>query len=154
MALIPKKTGAMELRDFRPISLISGVYKVYGKLLAERLKKVISKLENNHQMAVIQGRQIMDAALIASEWVDSRIKGEIPGIMCKLDIEKAYDHVNSEFLLNILRQKRFGDKWLKWIGFCIKTVRFSILVNGEPAGWRSSLPFPNYFSYGGTQQYD
>ncbi|XP_049391646.1 uncharacterized protein LOC125856127 [Solanum stenotomum] len=108
----------MELRDFRPISLISGVYKVFGKLLAERLKKVISKLVNNHQMTFIQGRQIMDAALITSECVDSRIKGEIPGIMCKLDIEKAYDHVNWEFLLNILRQ-----------------MGFSILVNGGSAGF-------------------
>ncbi|KAH0670732.1 hypothetical protein KY290_026130 [Solanum tuberosum] len=101
----------------------------------KRLKKVIGKLMNNHQMAFIQGRQIMDAALIESECVDSRIKGETPGIMCKLDIEKAYDHVNWKFLLNILRQMGFGDKWLKWIGFCIKTVRFSILVNGEPAGF-------------------
>ena len=77
VALIPKKTGAMELRDFRPISLISGVYKVFGKLLVKRLKKVISKLVNNHQMAFIQGRQLMDVALIASECADSRIKGEI-----------------------------------------------------------------------------
>ena len=29
----------------------------------------------------------------------------------------------------------FGEKWLKWIEFCIKTVRFSILVNGEPIGF-------------------
>ena len=45
--------------------------------MAERLKKVISKLVNNHQMAFIQGRQLMDVALIASERADSRIKGEI-----------------------------------------------------------------------------
>ncbi|KAH0751395.1 hypothetical protein KY285_004543 [Solanum tuberosum] len=135
VVLIPKKPGATELRDFRPISLIGGVYKIFAKLLAERVKKVISKLVNKHQMAFIQGRQILDAALIASECVDTRIKGETPGIMCKLDIEKAYDHVNWDFLINILRQMGFGEKWLKWIGFCIKTVRFSILINGEPAGF-------------------
>ncbi|WMV55131.1 hypothetical protein MTR67_048516 [Solanum verrucosum] len=28
----------------------------------------------------------------------------------------------------------FGEKWLKWIDFCIKTVKFSVLVNGEPVG--------------------
>ncbi|XP_049410708.1 uncharacterized protein LOC125873927 [Solanum stenotomum] len=85
----------------------------------------------------LMGRQILNAALIASECVDSRIKGETPGIMCKLDIEKAYDYVNWDFLINILRQMGFGEKWLKWIGFCIKTVRFSILINGEPAGFFS-----------------
>ena len=134
VALIPKKPGAVELRDFRPISLIGGVYKVFAKLLAERMKKVISKLVNRHPMAFIQGRQILDAALVASECVDSSIKSKTPGIMCKLDIEKAYDHVNWKFLLNILKQIGFGEKWLKWIEFCDRTVRFSTLVNGEPNG--------------------
>ena len=64
----------------------------------------------------------MDAALIASECIDSRMKGGVAGLLCKLDIQKAYDHVNWAFLLNVLRQMGFGSKWLKEV--CIKTVRF------------------------------
>ncbi|XP_049388500.1 secreted RxLR effector protein 78-like [Solanum stenotomum] len=109
-----------------------------AKLLAERLKRVVSKLVNKNQMAFIKGRQIMDAALIASECIDSRMKGGVAGILCKLDIQKAYDHVNWAFLLNVLRQMGFGSKWLKWIEVCIKTVKFSILVNGEPVGFFAS----------------
>lgn len=55
VALITKKTWATELRDFRPISLISGIYKVIAKLLAERLKRVVSKLVK-HLIASIKGR--------------------------------------------------------------------------------------------------
>jgi len=127
--------GANDLRDFRPISLITGVYKIIAKVLAERLKRVISKLVNKHQMDFVKGRQIMDAALIASECIDTRIRGDVPGVMCKLDIEKAYDHLNWKFLINTLRQMGFGNRWLGWIDFCIKTTRFSILVNGEPVGF-------------------
>ena len=43
---------------------------------------MISKPVNKHQMAFIKGRQIIDAALIASEYVDTRVKGDDPGIMC------------------------------------------------------------------------
>lgn len=46
----------------------------------------------------------MDAALIANECVDTRMRGEVAGIICKLDLEKAYDHVNWGFLISILRQ--------------------------------------------------
>ena len=52
------------------------------------------KQVNNHQMAFIKGRQIMFAALLASECIDSRRKNGIPEMMCKLDIQKAFDHVN------------------------------------------------------------
>ncbi|WMV13355.1 hypothetical protein MTR67_006740 [Solanum verrucosum] len=44
LALIPKKPGAEELKDFRPISLIGGVYKIISKLITERLKTVMGKL--------------------------------------------------------------------------------------------------------------
>ena len=94
VALIPKKVGAEELTHFRPISLIGGVYKIIAKLLAERLKKVLHRLVDNQQMAFIKGRQIMDAVLIANECVESRQRSKCPGILCKLDIQKAYDHLN------------------------------------------------------------
>ena len=135
MALIPKKVGANDLRDFRPISLITGVYKIIVEVLAERLKKVIDKLVNKNQMAFIKERQITDVALIACECIDTRIRGDVSGVMCKLDIEKAYEHLNWDFLINTFRQMGFGPTWLKWIVSCIKTTRFSILVNEEPVGF-------------------
>lgn len=85
IALIPKKKGAKELRDFRPISLIGSIYKLFSKVLAQRLKKVISQLVDYQQMAFIKGRQIMDAVMVANEAVDSRLKQKKPGILCKLD---------------------------------------------------------------------
>lgn len=55
------------MKDFRPLSLISSIYNIAAKSLAERLKKVISKLVCGYQDVFIQGRQITDAALIANE---------------------------------------------------------------------------------------
>jgi hypothetical protein len=73
--------------------------------------------------------------LIASECVDSRLQHGDPGVLCKLDVEKAYDHVCWKFLLYLLQRCGFSVRWRNWINFCISTAWFSILVNGCPSGF-------------------
>jgi hypothetical protein len=125
----------MDVRDFRPISLVGGIYKIISKVLANRFKSVLGKIISNTQNAFIGDRQILDYVLIANEYVDSQIRSGDPGLLCKLDMEKTYDHANWDFLLYLLHRCGFREKWRAWICFCISTVRFSILVNGTPSGF-------------------
>lgn len=60
-------------------------------------------------------------------------------LLCKLDLEKAYDHVNLNFLDYVLERMGFGIKWRSRIFFCVRTVNYSILVNGSLAGFFKSL---------------
>nr|XP_016438279.1 PREDICTED: uncharacterized protein LOC107764237 [Nicotiana tabacum] len=84
--------GARELDEYEKVRL--------GEVKREivELKKVLDVSISSSQKAFAEGRQIMDAALVANELVDSRRKNREPDLLCKLDLEKTFDNVNWEFL--------------------------------------------------------
>ena len=139
LVLVPKGRTVEDLKDLRPISLVGSLYKILSKVLANRIKSVMSLAISQHQNAFVEGRQILDAVLIANEAVDSILRGNEKGILCKLDIEKSYDHIRWDFLLQMLERMGFGSKWIRWINCYISTASFSVLINGSPSGFiRSS----------------
>ncbi|KAL6343049.1 hypothetical protein AAG906_017861 [Vitis piasezkii] len=138
LLLIPKE-GTEGLRDFRPISLVGSVYKLLAKVLANKLKSVMGEVISYSQHAFVHGRQILDVVLITNEALDSRLKGNNPGLLLKMDIEKAFDHVKWDFLMDVMSKMGFGHRWIKWMNWCCSTATFSILINGSPSGFfRSS----------------
>ena len=115
LVLVPKGRTVEDLKDLRPISLVGSLYKILSKVLANRIRRVLSLAISQHQNAFEEGRQILDVVLIANEAVDSILRGNEKGILCKLDIEKAYDHIRWDFLLQMLERMGFGSKWIRWI---------------------------------------
>ena len=75
-------------------------------MLAHRLRGVIKDLISGNQNGFVGGCQILDAVLLANELIDSRIKSRKAGVVSILDIEKAYDHVNWDFVFYMM--KRMG----------------------------------------------
>jgi len=57
---------------------------------------------------------------------------KVPGILCKLDIEKAYDHLNWDFMWYTLDRMGFKNRWINWLKYCERTVKFSVLLNDTP----------------------
>lgn len=65
------------------------LYELLTKVLAKRLKKVVEKVISKFYNAFIEGKQILDAVLVANELVDSMLKSNACGVMCKLDTKRS-----------------------------------------------------------------
>lgn len=133
IVLIPKIDQPVGLKDFRPISLCNVVYKVVSKCLVNRLRLCLDDLVSDEQSAFVPGRLITDNALLAFECFHSIQKNKQPNkAMCayKLDLSKAYDRVDWQFLEIAMTRMGFAHKWVNWIMACVTTVRYSIKFNG------------------------
>lgn len=80
---------ANKVNEFKPISLVTSLYKIVAKVLAERLKKVLLSIIADAQVTFVEGRQILDAMLVAAETVGDWNSSNRKGYLIKLDYENS-----------------------------------------------------------------
>lgn len=88
ITLITNKIGALNVKDYRPISLVNEVYKIISKVLANYLGQVLGRVFLRPQNALLKGRQTLDLILILNECLVSKLKSKELGVLCKMDMEK------------------------------------------------------------------
>ena len=134
VTLVPKSTNASYLCDFRPISCCNTLYKLMSKILSNRLQQVIGELISPNQNAFLNGRLISDVHVLVHELVRDFNNPMGSRLCLKLDLQKAFDMVNREFIYYMFHCMGFSHRRINWIKECISIASFSILLNGSSAG--------------------
>ncbi len=128
IALIPKVPAPDSMTQFRPIGLCNVLYKIISKVLANRLKPILNHVISGSQSAFVMGRLITDNILVAFEalhYLKTKHKGRSTHMTVKLDMSKAYDRVEWNFLRNMMLKLGFNDRWVNLVMQCIQTVSYS-----------------------------
>ena len=104
ITLIPKINSPSQTTHCRPISLCSTVYKTIAKVLVNRIRPLLNNIVSPYQSAFILGRSIHDNILLTHEIMHkfNRCKGKMCWATIKLDLEKAYDRIEWDFIRRCL----------------------------------------------------
>ncbi|RVW19585.1 hypothetical protein CK203_115951 [Vitis vinifera] len=137
-----------KISDFRPISLITSLYKIIAKVLSGRLRGVLHETIHSTQGAFVQGRQILDAVLIANEIVDEKRRSGEEGVVFKMTL-KRLNHVSWDFLDHVLEKKGLVlDDTIFFSNTSeedLQTLKSLLLVFGHISGLKVNLDKSNIY---------
>lgn len=137
LTLIPKTQAEESILNWRPISLLTTVYKIVTKAMAHRIGPFMDSWVSMEQRGFVIGRCILDNVLWLKEAKWSVTHQKIPTVFLSLDFAKAYNSVRWDFLKACLKRYGFGDNFIRWVNILLQDAGARIIVNGELTEWVS-----------------
>ena len=137
ITLIPKVKNLEFISQYRPICQSNVLYRIFSKVLANKLKRILPQIVSEQQSAFMTDRLISDNIMVAFEtlhYMRNHSSGKVGYMALKLDMSKAYDRVEWPYMEKLMEKMGFDDSWVQLMMKCISSATYSVLINGEPHG--------------------
>ena len=105
MVLIHKKGDNKDLKNYRPISLLSNIYKVFTKILTLRLTRVLDENQPIEQAGFRSGYSTIDHIHTVNQLKEKCAEYQKPLCLAFVNYEKAFDSVESKAILTSLERQ-------------------------------------------------
>uniref|UniRef100_A0A670ITK0 Reverse transcriptase domain-containing protein n=1 Tax=Podarcis muralis TaxID=64176 RepID=A0A670ITK0_PODMU len=109
-------TDKLNMKNYRPISLLNNDYKIYTDIMANRLKKCLINLIHKDQVGFLPNRFLKDNVRHVVNIIEHlEVNNNIPASLIFIDAEKAFDNVSWRFLVKSIEKAGIEGEFLKGI---------------------------------------
>ena len=115
ITILYKKKDRDDIRNYRPITLLNGDYKILTRTLCKRMKKVIGRVVSRENTGFSPGRFISENTQQMKLMQAMLEENNEPGMFVFLDLEKAFDRVSWDYMQKAIEKLGFGKDFLKWV---------------------------------------
>ncbi|CAM4598561.1 unnamed protein product [Lepidochelys olivacea] len=129
LALLPKKGDLRDLRNWRPLSLLSTDYKIVAKAISLRLGSVMADVIHPDQTYTVPGRSIFDNLFLVRDLLELGRRDGLSFALLSLDQEKAFDRVDHGYLLSTLRAFGFGPQFVSFLRVLYASAECLVRLN-------------------------
>ena len=128
---LPKKGKSRELiKNWRPLSMLSVLYKLASAAIANRLKPHLDKLISETQNGFVPGRYIGECTRLVFDIMHYTEMHNLPGMLVLIDFEKAFDSVSWAFIYKTLELLGFGQSFIDWIKLFNTEIKATVIQCG------------------------
>ena len=116
--------------SYRPLAMLSAIYKILARMIANRLKTVIGAVCGEDQTAYIANRVIQENIELATAAIEIMRRDNSEGVAIAHDSQKAFDLCQHDALFRVMARMGFGPRFISWIRLLYNGATARVLVNG------------------------
>ena len=126
------------LGNWRPITLLCVDYKIFTKIIVNRIKPLLVKFISPEQFCSVPGRNILNCNIILRDLLNYVTENNDQMALISLDFKQAFDRVNIEFVFKTMLAVGFSFEFINCIKSLYTNITSKLKINNE-LGYRFSI---------------
>ncbi|KAL1447418.1 hypothetical protein WDU94_003530 [Cyamophila willieti] len=133
MILIHKKGDKKDIGNYRPISLLSVMYKIFTGILANRIEDVLERSQSKEQAGFRRNFSTLDHIQTVRELIERHIEFEMPLCLAFVDFEKAFDSVKTSAVIKSLEEGGVESTYINVLNTIYNSASATIEIHNQTA---------------------
>ena len=113
--LIPKKGDVRNIKNWRPISLLSNLYKILSRALNNRLLTTTDRVTSRAQKGFTKSRYLQEVLINVLQFIGNCENAGVSAFVLSIDYAKAFDTLSINFMKECYKFFGFGDTFINML---------------------------------------